>query len=111
MNECDDNEEDDAQRKRAEKEQDEEEEEKMLDSIYVFQAMGNAENCWERMPSFDIPVPLDEVKWWDNHALITTAEIAWRHDGNGWTSCGPWPGGPVPANQSTLGEIKANYRK
>lgn len=51
MNECDDNEEDDAQRKRAEKEQDEEEEEKMLDSIYVFQAMGNAENCWEVLRS------------------------------------------------------------
>ena len=50
MNDCD-NEEDDAQRKRAEKERDEEEEEKMLDSIYVFQAMGNAENCWEVLRS------------------------------------------------------------
>ena len=49
MNECDN--EEDAQRKRAEQEQDEEEEEKMLDSIYVFQAMGNAENCWEVLRS------------------------------------------------------------
>ena len=49
MNDCDN--EEDAQRKRAEKERDEEEEEKMLDSIYVFQAMGNGENCWEVLRS------------------------------------------------------------
>ena len=49
MNECDN--EEDVQRKRAEKEQDEEEEKKILDSIYVFQAMGNAENCWEVLRS------------------------------------------------------------
>ena len=46
-------EEEDAQRRRRKEEEreDEEDERRVLDSIYVFQAMGNAENCWEVLRS------------------------------------------------------------
>jgi RecA/RadA recombinase len=48
--------EEDAERKRRreeeeERREDEEDEKRALDSIYVFQAMGNAENCWEVLRS------------------------------------------------------------
>ncbi len=71
-----------------------------------------AANCWERMPAWDIPVPLADVKWWDNHALITQSEIAWRHDQStgSWINCGPWPGSPVPTSENTWGNTKEKYR-
>ena len=59
MNECDN--EEVARRKRAEKEQDDEEEKKVLDSIYVFQAMGNAENCWEVLRSVSTVLSSAEI--------------------------------------------------
>jgi hypothetical protein len=64
------------------------------------------------MPDWDIPVPLADVKWWDNHALITLSEIAWRHDQSTglWINCGPWPGSPVPVEDRSWGSVKDKYK-
>ena len=69
------------------------------------------ENCWERTPTWDLPVPLSDVAMWDNHALITTSGIAWRHDGvSDWIECGPHPGGPISLDQKSWGSVKGNFR-
>jgi hypothetical protein len=68
--------------------------------------------CWTRQPDYDIPIPIGDVAAWDNHALITTSGIAWRHDGgSGWVECGPWPGGPTPLESGSWGQIKGRYHE
>ncbi|CAL6414608.1 unnamed protein product [Bathycoccus prasinos] len=67
-------EEEDAQRRRRKEEEreDEEDERRVLDSIYVFQAMGNAENCWEVLRITHL---LKEFAWKHDLAVVVTNHV------------------------------------
>lgn len=72
----------------------------------VWRLSGSEEACWTRLSDWDVPVQVDQIKLWSQLLLITNENIAWRNTNGTWVNCGPWPGASVPAEQSTLGEIK-----
>jgi hypothetical protein len=69
----------------------------------------NAGVGWERVAEWDLPVPFSEVKFMDEHAIITTADEGWLLVSNTWQSFGQFPGGPVPLQKEPWGKIKGRY--
>ena len=62
--------------------------------------------------AFDFPVPVSEVKFFDDQAIVTTSDVAWvfRAEIQGWQEIGPFPGGPVAQQSTSWGSIKAKHR-
>ena len=67
------------------------------------------DGTWTRAATYDPPVPIENIKFWNGGELITWGNVAWR-EGGGWHNCGPWPGGTVPTNQSTWGATKEQFK-
>lgn len=70
--------------------------------------------CWSQTNTV-LPVPVGDVKFWGEEFVVTKANEVWIW-GNcdyvgttGWVNCGPWPGSPVAAAQSTWGKVKAKF--
>jgi hypothetical protein len=62
-------------------------------------------------PELAPPVPVSTIKFWKQNLLVTKDNQAWVRDNtiHSWSSCGPWPGGPVPTSPSTWGGVKGKY--
>jgi len=67
-------------------------------------------NGWDPRPDDDIPVPVSEVKFWDNDALVTVSNELLYRTASGWRNLGPWPGGPSPAEKTTWSELKSEFK-
>ena len=68
-------------------------------------------DCWTRLPEHDVPSwLLSQIKFWHLTLIVGQDNTAWRNVAEGlWESCGPWPGGPVPTESGTIGEVKNIY--
>ncbi len=71
---------------------------------------------WTREPTWDLPVPVSEVKfidagepWVAAATLITQADEAWVLSGTQWYNLGVFPGGSTASKSTTWGEIKGRF--
>ncbi len=75
----------------------------------------DAEIPWYQRASYPaLPVPVASLKFWGETYLVTQSNDVWVMTGDSystavWQRCGPWPGSPVAAQQSTWGKVKANF--
>ncbi len=70
--------------------------------------------CWAQEVNQTIPVTPSALKFWSKRWAVTIDNHVWIYDvyANpvGWHDCGAWPGGPVAANQTTFGKVKAMFQ-
>ena len=65
---------------------------------------------WTREATLDLPIPANEVKFFDTVTLISTSDVAWTWGGASWTEIGPFPGGPVSQEARSWGSTKGRFR-
>lgn len=87
-------------------------------SAWIAQSGGGS---WYRQSTnLDLPVPASAVAMIDgestqNFVLVTNSGAVWRCSGAGsvgsaWKLMPPFPGGPVPVEGSSFGQIKGQFR-
>jgi len=72
-----------------------------------------AQGSWavEHGPSGSLPVPTDQIAWYNGSRIMTTAGEGWSYGGySGWLNAGP-PPGVTAASGASWGQVKARYAK
>jgi hypothetical protein len=65
--------------------------------------------AWERYPWLDVPIPIENIKFWEAVYLITTDNRYLICDFNGgWTDMGPWPGPESAAPEAAAAAVSAS---
>jgi len=67
----------------------------------------NFSDGWHRLPDWDVPMPIENIKFWEAGYLITMNNELWV--GFPFVNWGPWPGGAMNVQEQTWGQIKARY--
>ena len=65
---------------------------------------------WVESSVNPLPVPVSQLKFWDETIVVTTDNTLWRYL-HGWQDCGQWPGGASATEQATWSAIKARYKE
>jgi len=70
----------------------------------------NVEGVWFRQASYDLPIPLSELAFYEGDAFIATNGDFWRKVIDEWVNTGAPPVG-TPAQSSSWSQLKGNFGK
>lgn len=74
-----------------------------------------ATGIWHQREPEAVPVPVSQIKFWDNILFVTTSNELWGFsvdsEHGGWCNLGSPPSNPTAVQPSTWGQIKAQLGK
>jgi hypothetical protein len=71
----------------------------LLDSFG--QVWYNAAEAWYRVVENDVPMPIEQIRFWSAEFLVTTDNELYRLGDATWLSLGVWPGAAAAGERST----------